>query len=283
MKKVAVILAVVGLLLAGTSMAQASLTYVFDPNDLIDLHDQGPPLGTPDPANPRSVYPGGGDTLYPGYQGINAWNAAGYGSTMDLAIKADYLQWRDTDGGYITAFNIWLADNPRARGWGERLVIEPNTSLTATTAAGWSVEVSTNEWHSDLYYAEWTADNVADALKIGGSDIGDFSFSATLYVDENENGWDASDPLAVLGEDYTIWFGGYAGNDGIVPGDETILFQGTLDIAPIPEPASVLVWCLLGAGSWLGMRVWRRRRIPVGRQPWSNENRQAIHEIIARH
>ena len=53
-----------------------------------------------------------------------------------------------------------------------------------------------------------------------------------------------------------------------------------VDVAPIPEPASILVWCLLGAGSWLGMRVWRRRRIPVGRQPWSNENRTAIHEIV---
>jgi hypothetical protein len=25
-----------------------------------------------------------------------------------------------------------------------------------------------------------------------------------------------------------------------------------------PEPTSVLIWCLLGAGSWLGMRLWRR-------------------------
>ncbi|MBU4273477.1 MAG: hypothetical protein KKA28_16580 [Planctomycetes bacterium] len=26
------------------------------------------------------------------------------------------------------------------------------------------------------------------------------------------------------------------------------------------EPATVIVWSLLGAASWLGMRVWRRRR-----------------------
>jgi hypothetical protein len=49
----------------------------------------------------------------------------------------------------------------------------------------------------------------------------------------------------------------------------------------IPEPATIIIWSLLGAGSWLGMRVWRRRG-PVGRQPWSPANRQAIHEIIAR-
>ena len=46
---------------------------------------------------------------------------------------------------------------------------------------------------------------------------------------------------------------------------------------------TIIVWSLLGVGSWLGMRVVRRRRGgPVGRQPWSNENRNAIHDIIAR-
>jgi hypothetical protein len=52
---------------------------------------------------------------------------------------------------------------------------------------------------------------------------------------------------------------------------------------PIPEPATIIIWSLLGMGSWLGMRIVRRRRGgPVGRQPWSPENRQAIHNIIAR-
>ena len=50
----------------------------------------------------------------------------------------------------------------------------------------------------------------------------------------------------------------------------------------IPEPTTLIIWSLLGLGSWLGMRVWRRRGSPVGRQSWSPENRQAIHEIIAR-
>jgi hypothetical protein len=59
--------------------------------------------------------------------------------------------------------------------------------------------------------------------------------------------------------------------------------QYTTDFEVVtPEPATIIVWSLLGAGSWLGVRVWRRRGQPVGRQPWSDENRQAIHEIIAR-
>ena len=51
----------------------------------------------------------------------------------------------------------------------------------------------------------------------------------------------------------------------------------------VPEPATIIIWSLLGLGSWLGMRVWRRRRGgPAGRQPWSNENRTAIRGIIVR-
>ena len=115
--------------------------------------------------------------------------------------------------------------------------------------------MSTNAWHSDLFYAEWTADSLADRLSVSGSDIGEFSFSADLYVDLNTNGWDSSDPLAVLGVDYAIWFGGYVGNDFYSPESGEILFQGTLDIAPVPEPTTML---LLGSGL-IGLAGFRRK------------------------
>jgi len=50
----------------------------------------------------------------------------------------------------------------------------------------------------------------------------------------------------------------------------------------VPEPAALVIWLVLGMGSWLGLRIARRRRLPTGRQPWSPENRRAIHELIAR-
>jgi hypothetical protein len=55
----------------------------------------------------------------------------------------------------------------------------------------------------------------------------------------------------------------------------------TLNMETVPEPATMIVWSLLGAASWLGMRVWRRGH-RAGRQPWSPENRQAIFEVVSR-
>jgi hypothetical protein len=51
--------------------------------------------------------------------------------------------------------------------------------------------------------------------------------------------------------------------------------------AAVPEPATLLVWSLLGATSWLGMRVWRGGQ-RVSRRAWSPENRQAIMAVIDR-
>ena len=50
---------------------------------------------------------------------------------------------------------------------------------------------------------------------------------------------------------------------------------------PVPEPATLIVWSLLGAMSWLGMRVWPGGQ-RIARRSWSPENRQAILEIIDR-
>jgi hypothetical protein len=47
----------------------------------------------------------------------------------------------------------------------------------------------------------------------------------------------------------------------------------------IPEPPALLIWSAISLGG-AGMAVVRRRK--AARAPWSDENRTAIHEIIAR-
>ncbi len=77
-------------------------------------------------------------------------------------------------------------------------------------------------------------------------------------------------------DDIGIFFGG-----GLVGGTGNVLVDNFGTVATVPEPATILVWSLLGAASWLGMGVWRRGQ-HGGRRSWSEENRMAIHDIIAR-
>jgi hypothetical protein len=117
---------------------------------------------------------------------------------------------------------------------------------------------------------------------------------ATLVTEANALfGWNNYSSTSVTVDEIALW--GPDNNYGY--GNPA---QGQLDayaplqinpysIAAVPEPATIIIWSLLGAGSWLGMRVWRRRDPRFGdelagpvRQPWSPEARQAIHEIIAR-
>jgi hypothetical protein len=56
-------------------------------------------------------------------------------------------------------------------------------------------------------------------------------------------------------------------------------------ISDVPEAASIIIW--FGLSSLFVMRVWRQRRIAVPatqsrREPWSDESRMAIHQIIER-
>ena len=82
------------------------------------------------------------------------------------------------------------------------------------------------------------------------------------------------------------------GNDqGYTPTNDPLPTQAVSDVpitvretpvGAVAEPATIIIWSLLGGGSWLGMRVWRRVKGAGRRQPWSPENRQAIQDIIAR-
>ncbi len=55
----------------------------------------------------------------------------------------------------------------------------------------------------------------------------------------------------------------------------------------LPEPSTLIIWSLLGAAG-MGLSVWRRRHGGqwidgyAPRAAWSEENRQAIRQIIAR-
>jgi hypothetical protein len=302
------ILAVVGLLLVAVGSAQATLvTFQFDPNDLLNLSpasagsdmDGGRKIDQDNSRRLRklSSYSPDGTTV------DTFWDPAGH-NTQPKEYNT-YRNWLDglgSDEG-IASFNIWMANSGPVRSWGETLVTKPNSAVTGTAASGWSVEIIANPWVTGSSIARWYADDSSKYLRPGGTDIGDFSFTVDAYADSNENGWDASDPGAVVGENYRIWFGSQNGQESD-RGNGAIFFdadgwgnrtesfgafaavnnppyvgsgwEGVLELTAIPEPASIIVWGLLGAGCAGGVMARRRRR----RAPWSEETRQNIHQII---
>ena len=69
------------------------------------------------------------------------------------------------------------------------------------------------------------------------------------------------------------------GNGNVVAVDHGVAY----DYNAVPEPATIIIWSLLGAGELAGDEsLAAERNGPAGREPWSPEARQAIHAIIAR-
>jgi len=89
---------------------------------------------------------------------------------------------------------------------------------------------------------------------------------------------------ALIKNSVVFTLSGYQGNLGDIAG---VWFQYGTALFPvdpgfgdvIPEPASVVIWSVLGAGAAAGGLALCRRRTRV-RGPWSEENRKAIFEII---
>ncbi len=106
-------------------------------------------------------------------------------------------------------------------------------------------------------YTDTTHTNLIDKLTVNAANSSDTTFLVAGYT------------FLDIVEEIDVY-------DGFVFGTtDTYVEQLT------PEPATMIVWSLLGAMSWLGMRVWRGGR-RTGRQPWSPENRQAILDVVSR-
>lgn len=142
-----------------------------------------------------------------------------------------------------------------------------------------------------LQNAAW-AGMVGDSGVVGGG--GSEDDRAELVISD----WTPYEALGIGYDDFlaSTWGGGVPEEQALAYlGRVKVLNMGPLGLAqdhlglvsgqtlppPLPEPSTLIIWSLLGAASWLGMRIYRRGR-RVGRQPWSDENRTAILGIIDR-
>jgi len=278
------------LLVFSSRGAVADLTYKFDPNDLLDLYPAV--AGDEDVSGENKATQANARRVHAAWAGT--WYETFYNPASPHTQPDDYntyMNWRAGlgQGEGISAFNIWLLDNPNARSWGESTVWDPNGSAPTGTADAdgkWNVEVIANPWGAGWLVQWWTEDSNY-LLRPGGDDIGEFSFSGAAFYDTNQNAYDVSDPAVQAGDLVRVWFGSYWGAQ---PGDwdpaehslafdnvgfgtlspnygtfqptagvdgSNVGWEGVLEIEAVPEPLT----CLLFAGSVLGgLGAWRRRR-----------------------
>lgn len=263
-----------------------AVTFLFDPNDLLDLYPSS--AGTSDTNGQNKATQIDARRLH--RQWATTWYETFYNPPapqLQPHSYNNYMNWLDGLGAGegISGFNIWMLDNPAARSWGENVVWNPSGAApqsTADAAGFWNTSIIANPWGPG-WLAQWWTDNPLYYLRPGGQNIGNFSFSGSAYWDNNQNGYDITDPLVQIGESARIWFGalnstdngsqewsvhfdnigwgnrptlnapfsaGLVGSNGYGSG-----WEGVLDVPAVPEPGTML---LLGSGL-LGLAGFRRK------------------------
>jgi len=197
-------------LLLGAGVTSAGVRFTFDPDDLVGLYPAS--AGDEDVTGENKVTQPNARRLHGTW--ASTWYETFYNPAAAHTQPDDYntyVNWRAGlgDGEGISAFNIWLLDNPNARSWGEKVVWNPGGAVPTAWAdpeGKWAVEVIANPWGAG-WLVQWSTDNSADYLR-PGSNIGNFGFAGDAYWDLDEDGYDDTDDVALVdGESARIWFG----------------------------------------------------------------------------
>jgi len=247
MKKLVMSLVVAAVGLLAAAEAQAAIDGIIDP-------------GGTDPY----VYLGTSVTTWGGGTSVDVY---GYADATDLyvAYEAD-----TTTAGWSTAVSMGVGANfsfktPTTISWPDPgyTLIGTSDGYGRTDGSGW---IFPDGWGN----VDWVGRNMEGFH--GHPMWGPFPGNvAEFRIPLSELTYAGTDGRVQLGGQY--WQYAYAQP-----------FYVNLPGSPIPEPASLIIWSLLGAGC-AGLGVWRRRRAAqmgggTPRAPWSEESRQAIRQII---
>ncbi len=214
MQKLITFLAGFALVVLSNAAVQADfVTIRFDPDDLIQAYPSS--AGTDvaggrkiDQTNARRLHqPWATDPLHETFYNPDApQNQPDNYNT--------YMNWRDSLGAEegIAMFNSWFLDNGAARSWGEAVVVKPSTLVTGTAATGWNVRVIEEPYGHGGSSVQWWTTEPSNRINTV-SDIGQFSVTADLYWDTNQNGWDETDAGVSVGDTVRFWAGNLNGDD----------------------------------------------------------------------
>jgi hypothetical protein len=155
-------------------------------------------------------------------------------------------------GEGISSFNLWLQDgaSDQAGMWGETICLTDaySSDITPFASTGWTASVYTlvvGDWGPDWAgrkLVTYTSTDPAYNLRPGTT----VQFGFTADISGNDG---------ATGPDYQMWVG--ADGSGIVGHSGESYFQRSVPACTIPEPATIIVWSLLGG---LGLVfAWRKR------------------------
>lgn len=250
-----------GLILAVSGTAQG-LTFIFDPNDLMDLYPAGPgPQATQ--ANARLLW-----------DNNVGWSHGTFGTQTDYN---SYMNWLDglgpgsgTHQEGLSRFYVWLLNYQPYSAWGSQVVWNPADTPTATSDS--TLPYPDDYWAGKKFYPpsidfydfgggyagwciDWQAYETASNIRPGGVDLPEFSFTSKPYWDLTGDGWTADDvpvqegdTIRVVFTSNSLWFdangwGNRTPSDGPFVSDHLggTVWRGTLgENYIIPEPLTVL-------------------------------------------
>ena len=266
MKKLAIVVAVGALIVSVTGTAHAAVwvPFEFTGADLwsYSLHwseispnptDEGAQY-QPSPRRHHDVWKSAGIHT--------TWSPYGDESTELGAYADTFANWAASSAGQayqIDSFNLWGGDLSNAKNlFAEKYLSHPNAAdhgvsswrITATPS-GWTGTVIPSSWLPNRGYPEWY---VNDGIGITQANANDPSlvFGFDVLIENPDTAFEDDGTMRV-------WFGGTAYDELVASAWTNEGFDGVMTLTPIPEPASVIVWSLLG-GLGITIAWWRRRR-----------------------